>query len=388
MITPDEIADDQLPALLRVAVRQAIAYLQERGIGPELPRREYVVRWMEQQGAGASGKEETREEPSFFLPEESRTGLYELSAVKALLSTAANYAATNGRFFPGLNFRGPDGTAQGLLGDYFLRAGSLRLDDEVITTICAAFTNDLSSDTAVIKTIFMVENLSAEEAFQLSPEITFRPINKEDIDRYGRVSDLSTWFYQQPLVNDHYWVCEIIRRGTKVNSTELNRHRKLGEQIVVALNLATPGRAILTLFSNHLASPYLNFGNIMSGNIIATSRIGKPIHLTKNRIKEFQWTFAKVTAIQEQATHAFLRLPLRRLRLASTRQESEDQLVDYVIGLERLLACQRYRTVGDNLSVPATRSSTPPRRVRGYQGSHRAYERTLWTAEQDRARER
>ncbi len=338
--TTQSTDDASLSALLRAAVAAVISLCTQHGIGPELPTREYAVRWMEWVDETRSlNREETRREGSFgALPPELMEQIWQSPLVDALITSAAAYVSTNGKFLPGLGFMTTEGTGRALLVEYFARVGSLRLDETAIVDACAAFASDLASDTADVETVFQVDNFSAEAPFQLGPSITFRPITAQDTDRFGRISDFPGWFLQHRDLSSKDWMCEIKRAGTKENTEEFNRHSDLVERIAGALNLTVPGRAIFFLVTNRFTSPYFGCAIVSGGTFTATSRTGGPIRLTSKEITQFQWTYQKLCDIEENSKLSFLRLPVRRLRLASTKQESEDQFVDYVIGLERLLA--------------------------------------------------
>lgn len=338
MTIAEQNADAQLPSLLRSAVCGIIDYLQKQGVEPALPRRGYFVQWMQQADESRSCViEELHTEPVFAFQHDVEKDLWDIPEVISLVRAVGVYVAANGRFFP-WHQRGADELASMIVADYFLRVGALHLDDAAIAATCATFTGDLSSSTAVVETVFQVEGFRAEEPFALTPEITFRPITKEDIDQHGRKPEYHPWFQQQHMLHEKNWICAITRPATKENNKDFLQRRVLQERIISALNLAIPGRATLTLLAERIVSPYLRFGVTSSRRSLATSRNGAEIHLTKSAIKEFQSAYEQLTTIEEQEKFSWLRLPVRRVRLASTREEPEDQLVDYVIGLERLLA--------------------------------------------------
>jgi hypothetical protein len=82
----------------------------------------------------------------------------------------------------------------------------------------------------------------------------------------------------------------------------------------------------------------LVIGLASGGQAIASSGIGDNISLTSKDIERFRAAFQAVRRIHTDDRLKRLRLPFRRLRSAATRRENEDRFVDYVIGLERLLA--------------------------------------------------
>ena len=62
------------------------------------------------------------------------------------------------------------------------------------------------------------------------------------------------------------------------------------------------------------------------------------INMDEVEIASLQSVFALIERIHSDENLRYLRLPFRRLRLASTRKDREDRLVDYVVALERVLA--------------------------------------------------
>lgn len=86
-------------------------------------------------------------------------------------------------------------------------------------------------------------------------------------------------------------------------------------------------------------------------------------------VESFRKNYALVRRIFSEPQLEYLRLPFRRLRASASRTENEDRLVDYVIGLERLLARDtetlevafRFRLRGASL-LPSTFGDVSERR--------------------------
>src|SRR5205807_4011055 len=103
---------------------------------------------------------------------------------------------------------------------------------------------------ALVRTIWAVENFSAEQAFELSDGLRFRPVSATDIDRpYRRRAGIPEavslgMMLDRPLHSDG-WVCEYDRRVAKdLSLAESNSRHSFVEEVAGALNLAKTGRAL------------------------------------------------------------------------------------------------------------------------------------------------
>ena len=219
---------------------------------------------------------------------------------------------------------------------YFEETGAFALHESLVDRIVEDFVRDVSSDSAWVKDVYLVTDLEAPEEFDLGDEIKFRPISDEDIDAFGRLmhgvpTRDETW------LNLRDWICISEHRGPKNTFDAINRHHDLIEEIAGALTLAKPGIARFQLLWHGYKSPFYSGMVIRSTNAIATSRTGEHIVLSESDTGIFQAIFQDAQKIITGRWKAHLGLPFRRLRLAASRREPEDQIVDFVIGLERLL---------------------------------------------------
>ena len=330
--------DGELQRLLRDAVVAVIKLAEAKGLGSKLPVYEYTVVWNEKVGPGRwEGREGTRTTPYFQgLSEALEPELSSDERIQALLSAAVQFVQDHGTAPVGV-LQDPKELASRLLPVYFREVSSLTVDDTAITETARQYVEDLKAQNAVIETVFQVSNFSAAEPFSLTEEIRFRPITTEDIDALGTAYPSLFMQPQRPLQTDD-WICEVNRSGPKVSWDEFNRHYELADLIVGALSLTCEGRAMLRLRANRFKSPFFRGGTVAGGEAIATTRSGGPIHLELDNIESFKSNFRSLEALNSDSATKHLRLPFRRLRSASARTEVEDQLVDIVIGLERLLA--------------------------------------------------
>ena len=232
-----------LQQLLRNAVEAVIKLATEKGLGTAIPTYEYTVVWYEKiDETRSEGREKTEEAPSFLhLSKLLGDQLLNDRSVCDFASAAAAFAKEHGKFALGF-LANPERAAAAVLPLYFLRVGSLRVDEAELSNICAEYVRDLTEDVAVIETIFQATAFSADEPFNLSDEIRFRPVTHDDINHLGGVYFESTPFLNTPPpINSADWICEISRPGPKNTSAEFNRHYDLIELIAGTLNVTDGG---------------------------------------------------------------------------------------------------------------------------------------------------
>jgi hypothetical protein len=333
---------DTIAELLSDAVSAIIVLVESHGIGSDLPINRYQVMWMEPVDPNSSqSRIEELTEPSFHLLQFEQpmlhAQLYANPAVKKILSDAAGFVKQNGILGP-MHFGSPESLAEQLLATYFNRVGSFAIDDQIAREVCTQYVEDLRTNTGVIASVFLVENFSASTPFNLSKEVRFRQIERDDIDRYGRIPFHPFIGRDQPWLDLKHWVCDVEQVSPKDTMVIFNGHGELAEQIAGALNLSTEGTAKFTLLANYWKSPFISSGTVAGGNPFPTSGVGNPVKLDPDGVKAFQSIYAGVQRIGTDSRLAHLKLPFRRLRLAASRASNEDRLVDHVIGLESLLA--------------------------------------------------
>lgn len=329
---------------LRSAIEHIIAVAKAHGIGPELPSVPYTVRWMEPVAENRQeGRQDDRSEPEFFfLWKHLESEVKESPAFRALQQAARDFASNEGIFLP---FHGSliDFQGEMLVQRYFSRVASLSLDESVIRALCREYQEDMRSDTVSVHAVYQVEDFKAEGAFSLAEGFTFRSLNVGDIDAYGRTTLDPLGLIPKPFgqyLSRKDWICEIERRVPKKSMEGFNRLGEEVEDIAAALNLTVCGRVMFSLLQKEVKSPFLSVGSMGGGGLkIATSRIGDPVSLGPDDVERFRRNYAALGWIgSDDDRLAQLRLPLRRLRISSSRMHDEDHLVDCVIALENLLA--------------------------------------------------
>lgn len=329
---------------LRTAVEHVIAVARAHGVGPELPTISYTSQWMEPISAGRwEGRQAERSEPAFFLLwKEIENEFKQSPASKSLHQAAAEFAKREGKFLPFHGSFMTEHEGELLILRYFNRVAALRVDEGVLRALCHEYQEDLRADTVAVRAVYQVHGFDADEPFSLASGFDFRPINDQDIDAHGRTSidqfGLVPKPFDQFLFRDD-WVCVIEQRVSKDSMEGVNRFGEEIEDVAAALNLTTSGRVLFSLLEKQVKSPFLPAGRAGGGGRqIATSRIGESVALKQHDVERFQRNFVRVARIGSDDRLAYLRLPLRRLRMSASRTHDEDHVVDCVIALENLLA--------------------------------------------------
>lgn len=241
---------NKLSDALVAAVSSVISLAQENGIGINLPVRQYQVHWMEPTGPGSSGGHtETREEPSYYvLREHLGVSLYDLPEVQALSQMADDFLEDEGKFFmafPGR--RSERELVDQLLSIYFGRVdGTLALNQTLVASLIEQFVDEHTSAEANIVSLYWLQNFEASDEFQLDDGDTFRRMNRESIDRFGRIPQ-SLSFGGPPWLNVNDWICEIKRPSPKDTTEVWNNQGEVIQDVCLAMGLTKEGIARFTL---------------------------------------------------------------------------------------------------------------------------------------------
>ncbi len=335
------VASERLFENMRNAVLAVIELAEVEGLGPELPTYAYEVFWLEptDREGSSSGKRETREQQSpGLLREKLDSQISGHPDYQRFDTSVREFADEEGEFFPGGFGRLAGPWAETILTEYFGRVGHLGLDDGVLAQVCSEFINDVRSKTAVVRSIYWVQDLQAPSEFSLDQEVQFRPLTAVDIDTFGRISANPLSRRQTHWLNSRDWVCEIRQVTTKDTLEVINRQHDMVELISAALNLTSPGSAQLTLLDQSIDSPFVSVGRTSGGLAVRTAASGGSLTLSESDVAIARAVFGRIRQVQTESSYRHLRLAYRRLRTAASRGQQEDVLIDYVIGLESLLA--------------------------------------------------
>ena len=328
---------DQRPRALKESlestVELAIKLANEKGLDRSIPVEASVVHWLEPVDDNREeGKTELREEPSsnelvHVLGSEllQSNQFKQLEAAAIAIMKAEGHQHDLASSSPGIR----------LLTVYFSQVGVLELNAEAIKEVARKFETAWRSTSIEDVSQYLMKGFSAAAPVATGEGLILRPINKDDISRYGRIRPGSLLISTPPWISSKDWVCEITSTATwespQATKTDII------DALCIALRLAKPGRVRMQLLGQYRLNPFLRQG-VISGQPFVTSRLGGPMALTEAEVKTLGKYFVEVRQILQGGPLRPLSLPLRRLRLSANRTEPEDELVDYVIGLERILA--------------------------------------------------
>ncbi|MFO0899150.1 MAG: hypothetical protein U0836_17130 [Pirellulales bacterium] len=216
---------------LAEAVRSIAALA--RNLGTEsLPEQSYTVEWMEPVSAGNwKGRTAEKSEPSFrSLWREFRESFENDDSVRSLHDCVEKFVEEKAQCPPiwtPLVVSRLGGGA--VLNEYYRRVRSLALDPNVVGNVVEEFVRDLGSDTAEIRATYVVHGLSADAPFEIPHGYGFRPIDRGDIDRFGRTIDPFGWIPARG--------CRIVRiEIAKSDLTAFNELQNRIEMVAIALN--------------------------------------------------------------------------------------------------------------------------------------------------------
>lgn len=332
-----------LTSLLIKAVAALIDLVDQNKLKKELPISQYDIVWFKDVGGRGEAQREHRTEVNLYHLDELVGQLASQSriddSIKAL-GELAQSIVEKGSWPVGIPapLLSENHLAELLLITYFRTVKSLSLDETIARDICQGFVDAVRSDSYGATSIYLVDSFNAPRAFQLDRNVQFRPISMQDIEQFGAVAPGQFPSFHEPWLSSSHWICETLDTGTKSTMEAYNRHNDSIEEIMGALNLTASGRSGFRLLQHRFSSPFFRFGTLSSRNVLHSGGIGGNIDLDDTALDMFIDHYKLVKRIFKEARFQAMRLPFRRIRSAALRGENEDKLVDYVIGLERLLA--------------------------------------------------
>ncbi len=353
----------------RRALDATLVIARANGLDQKPPTASYVVKWMEPEPGRSAGRQQTRTEiDRVELSRRLTPLLVNCPEYIALRDEVAVFIERDAKRILPMGTVLPEQCIEALFNRY-LEAVGFRVDDSAARSVWHAFRSDNIAATFAARAIYRVQAFRTQAPFALADGISFRPLSAHDIDRYGRSSfpyNLGRpWHW---ALNTDDWICAITR---DVSKTEMAGFNELGNEIgdiAVALSLATGACATFELLDKGSDSPFLYTGMISGGQDIKSARRGDAVALTVESLASFQDVYRRIRTVQTDDRLRALRLPLRRLHIASTRTTNEDHIVDCVIALENLLASDspqlettfRFRLRGSAL-LPETFGNTSER---------------------------
>ncbi|MDP3061681.1 MAG: HEPN domain-containing protein [Chloroflexota bacterium] len=333
---------ESLASSLLRALESIVKVAEEDGIDINLPSDIYDVVWFKDVGGRGEQQRITRSEPSFHglleLLEQLKAHEPAGASLQNLAKEAASILESGSWPVAGGPRPSPDGLAEHLVLSYLKQQRAFLPERVAVARTCSAFVDDTLSKTIRVTSIYLIENFNAQAEFQLDDRDLFRPIAADDFDQFGAVAHGQWLGFDRPWLSSNHWICQASDDGPKDSYEAPNRRFDHIEEILGALNLTAPGRVNCRLLLSRLTSPFFGEGGVRSQNILYSGGSGEKVVLDEAGVERFKKNYQLVKTVFGEPRLERLKLPFRRLRAASYRREDEDRLVDYVIGLERLLA--------------------------------------------------
>jgi hypothetical protein len=328
----------ELRVALEKAVWSVIKLAKSRRIDRALPRFDYSVSWWQPgREGGAVGKTEDRSEPSFQLLQQQLGKDFTEDRSVSDLNHAASQLSRKYEQNVSVRSRLQNGGGYFLLSIYFDKVGSLRFNRHLIETICSECEADLKMSKVIKVSIYRVQDFHANHSFVLDEGIKFHAVRDEDVDQYCR-HDRGD-FRSRIRLSLADWICRIETCEPKTEAVKaFIPANGIVDQIAGALNLTVDGRSRFSLLERHYKSIAFSGMRGSGGHELLTSGVKGPLGLDSTELKKFRSLFQAVKRIPSTGSLKSLQMPFRRLRMAASREEAEDRVVDFVIGLERLLA--------------------------------------------------
>lgn len=312
--------------------------LDKEGVN-SLPKSQYTIFWMEPSGPNSStSREEIIEELSpslLFLIHENLVS--ELDSFKALSANLQSFTHKFGGLPPSAMVSEGYMFSSVVLTEYYSRVQSLEFDDAVAGTIIAELVTDVASPTILARSSYLVQSFDAVREFGLSEEVSIRRITKKDIADKSRSAIVSFFTHRSPWINEKDWVVEILHADSRDTFDAVNWHHDEIRAIAATLSLVAEGNASLILLNSTLASPFFGHG-VHSGTVPFSTGPSGTMNLDDHAIDDARQLYPRVATVLSGKGGSKLKLPIERMISAGNRKDREDQLVDYVIALERLLA--------------------------------------------------
>lgn len=240
----------------------------------------------------------------------------------------------------------PLSIAKIIISKYIEEVESLTLNESVAHRISREFFDDITSQEYTASFVYLVQGFKAPKPFRLNSHIEFRPINDDDYKRFSPVESRRAPSHREPWLGSSDWICSIESTGDKSSADAFNSRPEIMEKIIGSLALTTSGRASFFFLLGRYKSRFFDAIRSYGGDYLYSSGVGGKVNLDTEGVKRFKNNFKLIESIFTNSKYKALRLPFRRFRLSSTRRDDNDKFVDYIIGLERLLAAD-----SENLEV-------------------------------------
>jgi len=225
-----------------------------------------------------------------------------------------------------------------LLHNWLQLPDPLAFEEHSLSLLLDEFVDAVLKNRITTKSRFAIEGLTiANPPILLEESILIRQVTENELWDLGEINNknqtLSLLDYYLNIPDDSWKILEI---ELQLDLKNLHKQYKILDIILMALRLESSGsfRVIDLGTEANFYSPGRMFGSFDRLRFIGGH--AGTCALDEKQIQHLQNSWPNIRRIMESDTH-YLRLPAQRLLDGVLRDRPEDAVLDYAIGLERLL---------------------------------------------------
>lgn len=227
-----------------------------------------------------------------------------------------------------------------LLHNWFQLPDPLAFEEHSLSLLLDEFVDAVLKNRIITKSRFAIEGLTiANPPILLEESILIRQVTENELWDLGEINNKNQTFslmdYYFNIPDDSWKILEI---ELQLDRKNLNLHKPytILDIVLAALRLESSGsfRVIDLGTKANFYSPGRMFGSLNQLRFIGGH--AGTCAINEKQIRHIQKSWPDIRLIMESNTH-YLRLPAQRLLDGVLRDRPEDAVLDYAIGLERLL---------------------------------------------------
>lgn len=223
-----------------------------------------------------------------------------------------------------------------LLHNWLQSPDPLAFDEHVVSDLLDEFVDAVLKNRIFTNSRFAIEGLITNSPILLQEGIIIRQITESELWDLGDINNKNQYFSPSSFLNlpDDSW--KILEVKLQLDRKNLSRSYSISDIVLAAIRLESSGsfRVIDLGTETNFYSPGRMYGSLnllqfMGGHAGTCT-------LDEKQIQHLQESWLNIRQIMESDKH-YLRLPAQRLLEGGLRDRPEDSVLDYAIGLERLL---------------------------------------------------
>jgi hypothetical protein len=251
-----------------------------------------------------------------------------------------------------------------LIGEYLEQAKVFFYYPRIARKIVNAMLRTLESAMVDWIGLMAFEKLHIAGPFPIEKgQLYIRPIEDSDVLLFDRSTGRPLHMAMRFRLPQRDWkICEIRTQGLRGTADGWNSIQETAETLLLALRAFKSGSFKAELISIDIASSFEKEPGKFLGGRIHNVNGTKSYEMLDHEIPEFKKFWKKFRYVMTDQQH-YLQVPLRRLMFGAERVRPEDELIDYVVGLESLLSTKnetgelRYRFAARGCVVLASKKA-------------------------------